>query len=245
MSKKTRNILLIIGGVILLVLVVLVASSVLYLNGMNAELAKMSPLDTQEVIPGVYTVRDAYVNLYVVRCSDGLIAIDAGVDGGRVAAGLGTLGLNPVDVKALFLTHTDTDHVGAVDLFKDARVYIGEGEEQMVTGRTKRAYVFSNPPLREHETLADGQKVQAAGCEVTSIAAPGHTPGSMAYLVSPGYLFTGDALSLKGGKAALFNEFFNMDTPRQRESLAGLERLPGVMYVFTAHYGYAEGAVSE
>ena len=40
MSKKTRKVFFILGGVILLVLVVLVASSVLYLNGMNAELAK-------------------------------------------------------------------------------------------------------------------------------------------------------------------------------------------------------------
>ena len=245
MSKKTRNILLIIGGVILLVLVVLVALSVLYLNGMNAELAKMSPLDTQEVIPGVYTVRDTYVNLYVVRCSDELIAIDAGIDGGRVAAGLGTLGLNPVDVKALFLTHTDTDHVGAVQLFENAPVYIGQDEEQMVTGQTKRAYVFSNPPLREHTTLADGERLQVAGCTVTAIAAPGHTPGSMVYLVEPGYLFTGDTLSLKDGKTAPFSEFFNMDAPRQRSTIASLARLSGVTHVFTAHYGYTASGVSE
>jgi len=245
MSKKTRNILLIIGGIILLVLVVLVALSVLYLNGMNAELAKMSPLDTQEVIPGVYTVRDTYVNLYVVRCSDELIAIDAGIDGGRVAAGLKHLGLNPGDVAALFLTHTDTDHVGAVELFENAPVYIGQDEEQMVTGQTKRVYVFSNPPLREHTTLADGERLQVAGCTVTAIAAPGHTPGSMVYLVSPGYLFTGDALSLKDGKVAPFNDFFNMDTPRQRESLANLVHLTDVTYVFSAHYGYVAGSVKE
>lgn len=245
MTKNTRKILLIIGGVVLLFLVILVAASFLYLNAMNAELAKMTPLDTQEVIPGVYAVRDTYVNLYVVRCSGGLIAIDAGQDAGQVQAGIEQLGLKPGDVAALFLTHTDTDHVGAVGLFENAQVYIGQGEEQMVNGQTKRAYIFSNPALRAHKTLADGQQIQAAGCSVTGIAAPGHTPGSMVYLISPGYLFTGDTLSLKDGKAAQFNEFFNMDTPHQRESLAALERLTGVTYVFSAHYGYTEGGVKE
>lgn len=245
MHKNTRNVLIIIAGIVLVVLVILATASFLYLRAMNAELAKMTPLDTREVIPGVYAVRDQYVNLYLVGCPQGLIAIDAGIDSGRVAAGIARLGLKPADVAALFLTHTDTDHVGAADLFEGARVYIGRDEEQMVNGQTKRTFVFSNPALRPHETLADGQRIEAAGCTVTAIAAPGHTPGSMVYLVDPGYLFTGDALSLKDGKAAPFNEFFNMDTPRQRQSLAGLARLSGVTYVFTGHYGYVKGSVRE
>lgn len=245
MNKNTRKILFVIIGIVLLILVVLAAGSFLYLRAMNAELAKMNPLDTQEVIPGVYAVRDQYVNLYLVRCPQGLIAIDAGIDPGHILTGMEQLGLNPADVTALFLTHTDTDHVGAVNLFEKAQVYIGEDEEQMVNGQTKRAYVFSNPALRDHKTLSDGQRLQAAGCTVTAIAAPGHTRGSMAYLVDPGYLFTGDTLSLKEGRAATFNDFFNMDTPRQRESLEKLARLADVTYVFSAHYGYTAGSVSE
>ncbi len=245
MKKNIRKVLLIIGGILLLIMVGLAAGSFMYLRAMNAELAKMTPLDTQEVVPGIYAVRDEYVDLYVVRCDKGLIAIGAGIDPPHVSAGLAQLGVKPADVSALFLTHTDTDHVGAADLFENARVYIGKDEEQMVNGRTKRAYVFSNPPLRAHATLADGQRVEAAGCTMTAIAAPGHTPGSMVYLVSPGYLFTGDALNLKDGQAGVFNEFFNMDSPRQRASIAALAKLKDVAYVFSAHYGYAKGGVSE
>jgi hydroxyacylglutathione hydrolase len=243
MSKSTRRVLFIIVGIVILILVILAAGSFLYLRAMNAELAKLSPLDTQEVIPDVYAVRDQYVNLYLVRCPQGLIAIDAGIDAAHVSSGMAQLGLDPADVTALFLTHTDTDHVGAVGLFEQAQVYIGKDEEQMVNGQTKRAFIISNPALRAHETLADGQRLQAAGCSITAIAAPGHTPGSMVYLVDPGYLFAGDTLSLKDGKAASFNEFFNMDTTRQRESISKLMRLIGVTYVFTGHYGYTAGGV--
>jgi len=34
-----------------------------------------------------------------------------------------------------------------------------------------------------------------------------------------------------------FNEFFNMDTNRQKESITQLSKLNGIDYIFTAHYG--------
>ncbi len=60
------------------------------------------------------------------------------------------------------------------------------------------------------------------------IITPGHTPGSMCYLINNKYLFTGDALSIKAGKIDKFNEFFNMDTETATE------------YIFSAHYGYSD-----
>ena len=68
---------------------------------------------------------------------------------------------------------------------------------------------------------------------------PGHTTGSMSYLVNGKYLFTGDCLSLISGKADKFASFINMDNKILETSLHKLKTLSGVDYIFTAHYGYS------
>ncbi len=67
---------------------------------------------------------------------------------------------------------------------------------------------------------------------------PGHTPGSMCFLIGDKFLFVGDNMSLKNGKIDPFNDFFNIDTKLQSKSLKKLALLTGVEYIFTAHYGY-------
>jgi glyoxylase-like metal-dependent hydrolase (beta-lactamase superfamily II) len=100
-----------------LLVIAIATVALLYLRAMQAETAKMSPLDSGEVVKGVYAIRDDYVNLYLVCCGEGLVGVDAGIDEGRVQREMDKLGLKAQDVAAVFLTHTDTDHVGAINLF--------------------------------------------------------------------------------------------------------------------------------
>ena len=48
------------------------------------------------------------------------------------------------------------------------------------------------------------------------------------------------ALSIKDGKIDKFNEFFNMDTETAINSIEKLIGIPGMEYIFTAHYGYSD-----
>jgi len=77
---------------------------------------------------------------------------------------------------------------------------------------------------------------------VRGIATPGHTPGAMSYIIDGAYLFVGDTMSLKNGKADLFNEFFNMDSATEGGSIRKLAALKNPKFVFTAHYGYTDDA---
>ena len=43
------------------------------------------------------------------------------------------LNINPDKITAAFLTHTDSDHVGTLELFKNADIYISKEEEKMMT----------------------------------------------------------------------------------------------------------------
>jgi glyoxylase-like metal-dependent hydrolase (beta-lactamase superfamily II) len=144
-------------------------------------------------------------------------------------------------VAAVFLTHADSDHTGGLPVFANADVYLPSEEEQMINGRTARLFFFFKNELgRKHKPIGDGQTVEIDGVTVTAILTPGHTPGSTSYLVDGQYLFAGDNLSLKSGKAGVFSEMINMDSDVQRESLKKLARLEGIRYVFTAHHGYTD-----
>lgn len=224
---------------IILAIVVIVSACLIPLIKVRLAYGAMRPLDSREVTPGVYAVRTSFVNLYLVKGGDRYIAFDAGTDEAATKAALRGLGIDERDVSAVFLTHTDYDHVAAVPLFSSAQVYMADsnrsflGEKRGLT-RSKAFAVMG----RDYTALYDGETITVAGVRVQCVFTPGHTPGSACYLVDGKYLFTGDSLNLKDGKAVLFYGVFNMNNGKQRQSLRELSKLDGIEAVFTMHTGY-------
>ena len=193
----------------------------------TSETSIMTPVPTGLVTDGVYSARDGFINVYFVRGDNGYIAFDAGNDAENLRIEMKKLGIEPAMVRAVFLTHSDNDHVAGLKLFTGAKVYISSQEEQMINGSRRRMFVFGNKSIPAYETLEDGQAMNVAGISVKGILTPGHTPGSMCYLVNGRHLFTGDTLSLKNGSVELFNNFFNMDSDMERSSYRENQRSPG------------------
>ncbi len=200
----------------------------------------MAPVITQELVPGVYAIQDDYVNLFLVKSGKAYIAIDAGTRAENVQKALVQLGIDPRAVKAVFLTHSDADHIGALSLFGKAVIYLPKPEQQMVNGQTPRFLFLKNRLDHAYELLEPGQTLQVSGINIQGISTPGHTPGSYCYWVNGIYLFTGDSMGLKNGKVQGFNDLFNMDSKTQEVSLGKLADLPGVEFIFTAHYGFTD-----
>jgi glyoxylase-like metal-dependent hydrolase (beta-lactamase superfamily II) len=80
---------------------------------------------------------------------------------------------------------------------------------------------------------------------VKAVKAPGHTSGSMVYLIDNKFVFTGDALRVNQGKAVVHP--YSMDEGRAKQTIAGLketieaiEATEGSPRILTAHYGYYE-----
>ncbi len=241
MAIKNRKLVLYLAIPLGILILLALSISLVTLFRMRAEISKMTPIESQEVISGVYAIKDdSYINFYMVKSGNSFIAIDSGQNLNIVKNELSRLNLDPLKVAAVFLTHTDTDHVGALGLFPNARAYISREEEQMVNGKTLRMLIISNKLLEHYELLADNQDVEISGIKIHCILTPGHTPGSMSYIVNDVYLFTGDTLSLRNNKVHLFNDFFNMDTNQQRKSITKISKLQNVRYIFTAHYGYSD-----
>ncbi len=198
----------------------------------------MTPVETGKVTDGIYAIRDTYINMYVVRYDSGYILIDGGNHLKTIEKAMVTLNINPEKVKAIFLTHTDADHVASISLFPFAEVYLSIKEVQLIDGEKSRFFIFGNNINKtNYKVLEDGQTINFPGLSVKGILAPGHTPGSICYLVNGKYLFTGDVLRFYKGKVAAFSRFINMDTKMDRKSIDKLKQLKGIEYILSAHYG--------
>jgi hydroxyacylglutathione hydrolase len=235
--KKSIKKGLIAAGLILLPFVLLCGVKTCELA---ADFRKMAALETQEIIPGVFSVKDSNVNLYLLKGTAGYIAIDSGNGPEPVRKELLKLGIDPAAVTTVLLTHADSDHTGGLALFRNAQIYLPREEEQMIDGRTARFLFFKNKLSQKYTLVDDNQSLEIDGLQIKAILTPGHTPGATCYLVNGQYLFSGDTMSLKSGKVGIFSKNINMDSKTQFESLQKIARLQGIKYIFTAHHGYSD-----
>ena len=198
----------------------------------------MAPAETSRINDSVFCLKDKFVNAFLFKYNDGYVMIDAGMSKENIGKQLEKLGIPPGQVTTLLLTHTDSDHTGAVGLFKNALVYMHKDEEQMINGKNGKFFFLRIKWKYGPYTLLNSNDTLSFGnLHVKIIHTPGHTPGSCCYLVNNDYLLAGDNLSYKNGKFGHFVDFFNMDTKQQVEAIKALPDLKSIKYILTAHFG--------
>ncbi len=150
------------------------------------------------------------MNCYLVLEEDGLTLVDSTMsspaeDVSRVAGEIG------LQLRRVALTHAHGDHVGGVagvrKRFAGLVVSIGERDARLLAGDTSPAPGEPQTPARgwflkvpwtPDQLLKPGDRV--GSLEV--VAAPGHTPGQVAFLdVRDRSLIVGDAYQIRGGIA--------------------------------------------
>jgi glyoxylase-like metal-dependent hydrolase (beta-lactamase superfamily II) len=242
--KKVLKIILITIGVIVGVLVLAWGGLFLYLQ---SETKKFTPLETGHIVDNIFVLKDKYVlkddfvNAFIIQDSTQYVVIDCANNPAIVAEQMEKLGINPDNVAAVFLTHTDRDHVGALSLFNKAKLYMSKEEEKMINGTKSKFLWFGNfLPRTDYILLDDREVVQIGNLKFEAFLVPGHTSGMTAYLVSDKYLFIGDIASLKNGKVAPFPALFDMDTKQAVKSREIIRHISTAEYIFTGHYGYTD-----
>ncbi|MCA1688017.1 MAG: MBL fold metallo-hydrolase [Actinobacteria bacterium] len=107
------------------------------------------------------------VNAYVIHAPEGDIVVDAGAEPEKILAAT----RNPVS--AILITHGHADHISALE---DVR-------------RETGAPVYMHPEdaegagVRGYEPLQDGEGMALAGQRLYVIHTPGHSPGSVTFVV--------------------------------------------------------------
>jgi hydroxyacylglutathione hydrolase len=174
-----------------------------------------SPIIDGQVVPGVQTVKDGFVSVFMLDAGPGKVAlIDAGKDasGKAILAALARRGLAPGSVAAIFLTHGHGDHTAGCKLFPDAQIFALETEVGLI-----------GDAARVTHPLKDGEGITVGDLHVETFAVPGHTPGSAAYLAR-GALFFGDSAGAsKDGAMMKAVRLFSKDSEQNVASLKALE----------------------
>ena len=192
------------------------------------------PLNTGWIDENVACVREWVANIFFYRKGETTIMFDAGYNYDPLREKMRWLGVDPASIRHIFITHQDTDHVGAVEadspgLFKNATLYLGEIENRYLTGEVRRKVIYHTYKLpqvtinNKKILLKDGQVVNIDGIRIESFLVPGHTWGHMVYLVDDKYLFTGDTIWFGADGGYSFISALAEDNKLAVRSLAALE----------------------
>lgn len=163
------------------------------------------PLNTGWIDENVACVREWVANIFFYRRGETTIMIDAGYNYDRLAEKMGWLEIDAKSIRHILITHQDTDHVGAVEadsleLFKKAKLYIGEIENRYLTGEVRRRVMhrlYKLPQVtinNKKQLLKDGEAFKIGDIKIHAFLVPGHTWGHMVYMIDDKYLFTGDTI---------------------------------------------------
>jgi glyoxylase-like metal-dependent hydrolase (beta-lactamase superfamily II) len=158
------------------------------------------PLLTEDVDPSLKGVKlKVPVNAFVVRGRSGMLLIDTGAGKagpktlGRLQRAMMEAGIEPRAMRQIALTHSHPETVGGlmgpdaqIHYWKTGRIHVPVGDldsYKLTKGLGPMAHRGS--PLKPGGILMYG---------VEPMAAPGHTPGHMAYLVERSFLIWGAAV---------------------------------------------------
>ncbi len=200
-------------------------------------------------------VRDRVSYAWIIRTPRGAALIDTTADpkGRALLKELEREQIKPEDVHTILLTHGHQDHWAASWLFPNAVIRIGRGDAPFVTGTAA-----SQAPARFFKTLFQKKGLivpeklnelpgdvtfDLDGLRVQAISAPGHTPGSMMYLIGD-VLFAGDTLRKDGDQLVGAPWFFSEDPEAARASLDKL-RTVEFKRVADGHGGLSENGKSK
>lgn len=146
-----------------------------------------------------------------------------------------TIKENSFNLKAVFLTHAHFDHAGNAKKLQDdgAKIYVGEKDFDKLLNDQNLASDFGRKfdYLTADFKLFDGQEIDVIGIKIKVISTPGHTDGSLTFLVDD-MLFTGDTLFLGSvGRT----DFVTGDKDAMISSVKKLFALSGDYKVFPGH----------
>ena len=140
-----------------------------------------------------------------------------------LAAQLDQLGIKPSDIKVLAVSHTHPDHIGNVEMFPNAMLYVQKAEYEWPGANNAPRFKAEHPVTKlegDRDIFGDGSLV--------ILATPGHTPGHQSLLVklpkTGEVVLSGDAVHFKSNWE---NRGVPVNNVSKEQTLASMEKIAG------------------
>lgn len=183
------------------------------------------------------TVGEVAANCYIVENAETheCFIVDPGAEGERIVSRIGSR--KPV---AVLLTHAHFDHIGATDELCrrfDIPLYVHRDDAGKLTDPMGNVSGLFGMPMtiqtQPSVLLEGGETLTLAGMEVEVLHTPGHSAGSVCYLLrGEGCILTGDTLFANGYGRTDFPDGSFMQL---RQSLRMLFSLTPRMITYPGH----------
>jgi len=138
-----------------------------------------------------------------------------------LATQLEQLGVKPSDIKAIAVSHTHPDHIGNVEMFPDAMLYVQKAEYEWPGANNTPRFKPEHPVTKlegDRDIFGDGSLVV--------LSTPGHTPGHQSLLVklpkTGELVLSGDAVHFKSNWE---NRGVPVNNVSKEQTLASMQKI--------------------
>jgi len=142
-----------------------------------------------------------------------------------LASQLEALGVKPSDIKFVAVSHTHPDHIGNVEMFPQAMLYVQKAEYDWPGANNAPRFKPEHPV-----TKLEGDKDIFGDGSVTILSTPGHTPGHQSLLVklpkTGALVLSGDAMHFKSNWE---NRGVPIGNTGQEQTKTSMEKIAGIM----------------
>ncbi len=154
------------------------------------------PVEPVQIFDNLWYFGFSTIGAWAVQTSDGVILIDAlnTVQEAEtiIEPGLKKVGLNPADVRYVIVGHGHFDHFGGAPYFQDkykSRIALSGLDWDLIERPNPNANPAqaNRPRPRRDVVVTDGQKITVGDTTITLTITPGHTVGTLAYLIPVKY----------------------------------------------------------
>jgi metallo-beta-lactamase class B len=165
-----------------------------------------------KVFDNLYFVGGKIHSAWALTTKDGIMLFDTIFPYNSeelVIGGLRKVGLDPKDIKYLFMSHAHADHIGGAEMIQSrygAKVVMGEADWALVEKYPNR---YKSMAPKRDIVAKDGMNITLGDTTVTIVSTPGHTPGTSSYTFK--VLDKGRPVNVAYSGGTAFN--FNNRTP--------------------------------
>ena len=197
-------------------------------------------LPTQKINSNIFTVQCGYVNFYIYHKNNCYICFDAGFNTKKISKELNKLNIDPLKISQVFLTHSDYDHCNGIKIFNNSKVNISNEEILMINKGKHRPFGLNkkSKEIEQMYKLNNGDVKTIEDVKIECILTPGHTYGSMSYLVDEKYLFLGDSCNIQNNEIKPLRKYINMNQNMHNISINKIKTIKNVSMSFVGQSGY-------